>query len=110
MRGRNREGSRCQARTIPQKHQPTANESDTIDFTEIMVIAPQRHVATKILPALILAALAAGGCTGGQRAALPAVTARSIPPPAQGGAIQGAGAQTLRGEVQRELAAMRVTR
>jgi hypothetical protein len=73
-----------------------------------VVITTGRHVTTKVLPAgLMLLALTAAGCSGGNPAAV------SAPPPTpaavQAGTTVSAGPALL-GEVRRELAAMRVTR
>lgn len=69
-----------------------------------------RHRATTVLPAwLILAALAAAGCAGSEQTTPAALTTPAAPAPAHARVTQIAGAAMLIGEVQRELAAMRVT-
>jgi|HubBroStandDraft_3_1064219.scaffolds.fasta_scaffold50996_1 hypothetical protein len=74
------------------------------------MIKARRHGATTIPPAwLILAALAAAGCAGSERTTPAVLTTPSASLPAHARATQSAGAAMLFGEVQRELAAMRVT-
>lgn len=74
------------------------------------MIKARRHGATTIPPAwLILAALAAAGCAGSERTTPAVLTTPSASLPAHARATQSAGAAMPFGEVQRELAAMRVT-
>ncbi len=73
------------------------------------MIKALRHGATTILPAwLILAAVAAAGCAGSEQTTPAALTTPAAAGPAHARVTQ-IGAAMLIGEVQRELAAMRVT-